>query len=192
MRLAVETAKRILTKEKIDRQLAGQSSLTPLMSTKDGYNSKKVTFDMQDRLDDKIDKLTSMMSKLTAQDNNQNKHFKLKIYQGRWRGQSWNNYPDDTNYQNRYRSNSRVRRTSFRGTSQSRQNYRGRPIYVNNYRNDFRRDNFREIQNYRGQNFRGGYRNNYRNDSFGRGRSSSRDRQYSGNFRRNDRSSSSG
>ena len=34
------------------------------MNVRDGYNSKKVvTFDMQDRLDDKIDKLTSMMSK---------------------------------------------------------------------------------------------------------------------------------
>ena len=74
--LRVETAKRILTKEKIDRQLAAQSSSTPFMSIKDGYNSKKVTFEMQDSLDDKIVKLTSMMSKLTAQDNNQNKQFK--------------------------------------------------------------------------------------------------------------------
>ena len=47
LRLAVETAKRILTKEKIDRQLAGQSSSTPFMNVRDGYNSKKVvTFDM--------------------------------------------------------------------------------------------------------------------------------------------------
>ena len=37
------------------------------MNVRDGYNSKKVVaFDMQDRLDDKIDKLTSMMNKLTA------------------------------------------------------------------------------------------------------------------------------
>ena len=43
---------------------------------------------MQDSLDDKIDKLTSMMSKLTAQDNNQNKQLKPKVYQGSWRGQS--------------------------------------------------------------------------------------------------------
>ena len=38
----VETAKRILTKEKIDKQLAGQSSSTPFMSIKDSYK-KKVT-----------------------------------------------------------------------------------------------------------------------------------------------------
>ena len=43
-RQAVETAKRILTKEKIDRQLAGQSSSPPFMSMKDRYN-KRVTFD---------------------------------------------------------------------------------------------------------------------------------------------------
>ena len=33
----METAKRILTKEKIDSQLAGQSSSTPFMSVKDSY-----------------------------------------------------------------------------------------------------------------------------------------------------------
>ena len=79
-RLAAETAKRILTQEKIDKQLVGQSSLTPFMNIRDGYNSMKVvTFDTQNRLDDNIDKLSSMMSKLTAQCNNQNKQFKPKI-----------------------------------------------------------------------------------------------------------------
>ena len=44
LRQVVETTKRILMKEKIDRQLAGQSSSTPFMSIKDSYN-KKATFD---------------------------------------------------------------------------------------------------------------------------------------------------
>ena len=44
-RQAVETVKRILIKEKIDRQLAGQSSSTPFMSVKDSC-SKGVTFDL--------------------------------------------------------------------------------------------------------------------------------------------------
>ena len=83
LRSAVETAKRILITEKIGRQLAGQSSLTPFMNIKDGYISKKVTFDTQDSLYEKIDRLTSLMSKLTAQDGNQNKQFKPKIYQRR-------------------------------------------------------------------------------------------------------------
>ena len=49
LRLAVETTKRILTKENLDIQLVGQSSSTPFMNIKDGYNSRKmVTFDTQD------------------------------------------------------------------------------------------------------------------------------------------------
>ena len=63
------------------------------------------------------------MSKLILQDNTQNKQFKPRIYQGKWRGQSRYNY-DQGNYQNRYRSNSRDRRTSFRCRGQYRQNYR--------------------------------------------------------------------
>ena len=96
------------------------------MNIKDRYNSKKVTFDMQDRLDNKIDNLALMVSKLTTEGNNQNKQFKPKIYQSRWRGQS-RNYYYQSNYQNRYRFNSGDRRTSFRCRGQYGQNYRGRP-----------------------------------------------------------------
>ena len=46
LRQAVETAKRILTKEKIDGQLTGQSSSTPFRSIKDSH-SRKVSFDMR-------------------------------------------------------------------------------------------------------------------------------------------------
>ena len=48
LRQAVETAKRILTKEKVDTQLAGQSPSMPFMNIKDAYVSKKVTFDTQE------------------------------------------------------------------------------------------------------------------------------------------------
>ena len=49
-------------------------------------NIKKVfTFDTQDSLDDKIRKVTSMMSELTAQGNKQNELLKPKIYQGKRR-----------------------------------------------------------------------------------------------------------
>ena len=156
LRLAVETAKRILIKEKIDRQFAGQSSSRPFMNIRDGYNSKKVgPFDMQDRLDNKIDKPNSMMSKLRAQANNQNKQFKPKIYQGKRSGQT-RNYYDQVNYQNRYRSNSGDRRTSLRNRGQNGQNNRGRLQCVNTNINYFRRDNLRGMQTYRAQNFRGG------------------------------------
>ena len=96
LRRAVETAKRILTKEQIDRQLTRQSSSTPFMSIKDNYN-KKVTFDTWDRLEDKIDKLTIMMGKLAARDKGANRQFKPQIYQSRRKGQSRNFY-DSHNY----------------------------------------------------------------------------------------------
>ena len=103
LRQAVETAKRILTKEKIGRQLAGQSSLTPFMAIRDGYISKKVTFNMQDILEDKIDRLTSMMNILTTHNDNENKQFKPRICQNKFRGQPRNFYPqnnyDQRNYQ---------------------------------------------------------------------------------------------
>ena len=58
--------KSILTK-KIDRQLAGQTSSTPFMSIRDGLN-KRVTFNMTDDVEQKIDKLTVMMGKLVTED----------------------------------------------------------------------------------------------------------------------------
>ena len=54
------------------------------------------------------------------------------------------------------------------------------------------RGNVRMYQNqsFRRQNNRSGYRRNYRNENYERVRSKSRERQYQGNIRRNDRSSS--
>ena len=40
LRKAVETAKRILTKEKLDKQLTGQTSASPFMSIRDGTERK--------------------------------------------------------------------------------------------------------------------------------------------------------
>ena len=57
----------------------------PFMSIQEGYgnNKRTVSFDTQNMLHNKIDKLTSMMSKLLTQGSNQNRPFKPKIYQGR-------------------------------------------------------------------------------------------------------------
>ena len=49
----VETVKRILTKEKIDTQLAGQTSSILFMSIRDGYN-KRVTFSATEAIEQKI------------------------------------------------------------------------------------------------------------------------------------------
>ena len=61
-----------LTKEKIDRQLAGQTSSTPFMNIKEGY-SKKVTFNTMESIEQKIDKMTVMMHKLVTEDEGQNR-----------------------------------------------------------------------------------------------------------------------
>ena len=41
LRQAVDTSKRILTEEKIDRQPASQSTSTPFMSIQEGYGNNK-------------------------------------------------------------------------------------------------------------------------------------------------------
>ena len=86
LRQAVETAKRILTKEKLDRQLTSQSSSTPLMSIRDGHN-RKVSFDTKGELGDKIEKLVVMIGKLATRDNGTVRQFKPQIYQNRGRCQ---------------------------------------------------------------------------------------------------------
>ena len=85
LKQVVETAKGILIKEKIDRHLVGLSSSTLFLNIQDGYNiSKKIIkFETQDRLDDKLDKITSIMSKLTAENSSLNRPFKPKNYQGK-------------------------------------------------------------------------------------------------------------
>ena len=62
LRQAVETAKSILTKEKFDKQLAGQSSSTPFLSIRDGHH-RKVSFDTREKLGDMIDKLVVMIGR---------------------------------------------------------------------------------------------------------------------------------
>ena len=75
LRQAVETAKGILTKEKLDKQLTGQTSTSPFMNIRDG-TERKVSFNARDELGDKIDKLTAMMSRLAAEDSNEKRPFK--------------------------------------------------------------------------------------------------------------------
>ena len=91
LRQAVETAKRILTKEKIDRHLSGQSSTTSFMSIKDNH-SRRVSFDTREELGDKVDKLTVLIGKLAARDSRSGRQFKPQIYQGKDRGQNRSSY----------------------------------------------------------------------------------------------------
>ena len=68
--------------------MGGQSSSTPVMSIKDCYVGKTVTFSTQDGLEEKIDRLVTMMSTLTVQDDEKDKQFKPKIFQSKRRGET--------------------------------------------------------------------------------------------------------
>ena len=119
LRQAVKTSKRILTKEKLDKQLTRQTSTSPFMSIREGIN-RKVSFDTRDELGDKIDKLTVMSGRLAAKDNNEKRPFKPQIYQGRRRGQ--NRGFSQRNYQDRKGSNNRL-------SSRDRGQFRDRPNF---------------------------------------------------------------
>ena len=87
------------------------------MSIREGIN-RKVSFDTRDELGVKIDKLTVMLGRLAAKDNNEKRLFKPQIYQGRGRGQ--NRSFSQGNYQDRNRSNNR-------SSSRDRGQFRDRP-----------------------------------------------------------------
>ena len=88
IRQAVDTAKRILTKEKLDKQLTGQISTSPFLSIRD-RTDRRVSFNAKDELGDKIDKLRVLMSKLAAKDSYGSKPFKLQIYKSRGQNRSY-------------------------------------------------------------------------------------------------------
>ena len=93
LRDAIDLAKRVLTKEKLDRQLTGQSS-TPFMKATSNSDShmpqnhqkKGVTFDPMETLERNsncIDRLTSLVSDLKMTIDRKQPQYKPKIYQGR-------------------------------------------------------------------------------------------------------------
>ena len=162
LRQAVDTAKRILTKEKLDKQLTGQTSASPFMSFRDG-TERRVSFNTRDELGDKIDKLTVVMSKLAAKDSHERKHFKPQIYKSRGQNRSYG--------QGSYQSRSDSRNRGHFMDNGPRQNYRG-----NNFRGNAR--------GYSRQNNRGNYRDS-------RDRNKSRERPFTRNYcNSSDRSSS--
>ena len=168
LRQAVGTAKRILTKEKLDKQLTGQTSTSPFMSIREGTD-KRVSFDTRDELADKIEKLTVVMSKLVMTENHERRPFKPQIYKSRGQNRSYG--------QGRYQSRSYDRRKGYDTDSNTRQNYRG-----NRSRGNFRGNNR--------HNSRERYRNERYSNNNNKDRNRSRERAFVGNYRR-DRSSGS-
>ena len=138
LRDTIDLVKRVLTKEKLDRQLTGQSS-TPFMkaSSNDSHSPKNhhkkgVTFDAVETLErncDCIDRLTSLVSDMKMTMDRKQSPYKPKIYQGRSRNQNVN----QQNFTPRNRSFSRGRNQGG-----NRGNYNNRNNYRPNYRNRLR------------------------------------------------------
>ena len=78
-----------MTKEKLDKQLTGQSSASPFMNIRDGTD-RRVSFIARDELGDKIDKFTVAMSRLAAKDNHEKGPFKPQICKSRGQNRSLN------------------------------------------------------------------------------------------------------
>ena len=119
---AVETAKRFLTKEKIDRQMTGQSS-TPFMKLTD-KKRKSVTFDARDTLEktsENIERMTALMDKMYIKLEQKDVPYKPQIYQ-RGRGQNQRQFNQGNNWRG-YRSFSRNRNEGTRGYGCSRSNF---------------------------------------------------------------------
>ena len=100
LRDAVDAAKRVLMKEKLDKQLLGQAgAITPFMKVGDiSHSGKKVSFNVHDPIREQLESLTSSVYNMSIQKEENSKPFKPQIYQKRGRGQ------DRQNFGNRDRS----------------------------------------------------------------------------------------
>ena len=150
LREAIETAKRVMNKEKLDKQLTVQASkISPFMKLGDGTPSAQ-----QKMLNpQEIEAISSMVYNMSLQQDKTGKPFKPKVYQRRGRGQR-QSYDRD-----RSRNNSR----------------QGQNIGQNRCRNDYRRNGY--TQNFSRNNGRDRGRNFNRN--YGSDRSRSRERRLS-------------
>ena len=151
LREAVDTTKRVLNKEKLDKQLTGQASSTsPFMKMRDTTHSgQKVLMKLQD-----LETVTSMMYNMSLQQGKTKKPFKPQVYQKRGRGQRQNCDRD------RSRNNNR----------------QGQGFGQNRCRNDYRRNGF--VQNFSRNNGRDRGRRSF-NKSYRSDRSRSRERSLS-------------
>ena len=107
LREAVETAKRFLTKEKIDRQMTGQI-FTPFMKLSD-KKIKSVTFETKEALErtsENMEMMMMLMDKMYIKLEQKDVPYKPQIYQ-RGRGQNWRQFNRGSNWRG-YRSSIKV------------------------------------------------------------------------------------
>ena len=160
LRVVVETAKRLLSKEKMDKN-AGQSSASPFMQVNQGSSKvkdkmeKKVSFsavEAMERTIDSIERLVSLMDKMDTKLDRREDQYRPRVYQGRSRGHSYR----QNNYGSRNRSYSR---------DQYQNSYRGRRNYNNRGGNRNYRSNYRDNSRSRDRNsYRDGNRYNNRSN----------------------------
>ena len=102
LRVVVETAKRLLTKEQMDKK-AGQATTSPFMQASQGNSKnkdkmeKKVSFsavEAMERTPDSIERLASLMDKTDTKLDRREDQYRPRAYQGRSRGCGYrqNNY----------------------------------------------------------------------------------------------------
>ena len=89
LRDALDTRKRVLTKEKLDKQLSGQAvASNPFMKIGDiSCPGKKVSFNIEDLIGKQLENLTSMVYNMSIQKEKGKKPFKPQVYPRRGRGQ---------------------------------------------------------------------------------------------------------
>ena len=107
----------MLTKEKIDKQLSGQTDTnTPFMKVGDvPHLSKKVSFYHPIRK--QLDSLTSMVYNMSIQKEENNRPFKSQIYQKRGREQCRHNFNNRNRLFSRHRHRQNFR-PNCRGQSE--------------------------------------------------------------------------
>ena len=144
---AIDTAKRVMNKEKLDKQLTGQASnISPFMKLGDDTHSgQQKILKPQD-----LEAISSMMYNVSLQQGKTGKPFKPQVYQRRGRGQR-QSYDRD-----RSRNNSR----------------QGQSFGQNRHGNDYRRNGY--MENFSRNNSRNGGRNFNSNYSSDRSRSRGR------------------
>ena len=151
----MDAPKRVLAKEKLDKQLSRQTANSNLfMKMGDTVPpGKKMSIKPQDSIEERLENLTSMMYKMSIQQEEGKKPFKPQVYPKRGRGQRRQNFGN----KDRSRNNDRQRQ-NFRQTQNGCRNGNRR----GNYRQNFGRSNSRD----RGrQNVRRNYNNNDRSRS---------------------------
>ena len=82
LRDAVDVTKRVLMKEKLDKQLSGQAvTSTPFIKVGDiSCPGKKVSFNAQDSIGKQLENLTSMVYNMSIQKEEGKKPFKPQVY----------------------------------------------------------------------------------------------------------------